>query len=474
MSVETSSGESWQTGRLQHALANKSQRSQSRSNASGSTRRSVIRPPRRRLPAHLCSPKCACCRRADRCGKTSSAPASSRHSLRYVPDITVSLHVLEAGFESKGRPCLLLLMAIGDRIYGWRKLMLPLAAAAFHVLAPDMRGYGRTTAGTTRTTPMYFRFATPIWCGMPSGWSRLGHRTAAVVGRDAGSPVAAYCAVIRPDVFRSVAMMTSPFRRHACTAFNTVEGGADEPNDPTTRKHHHGEWRSCRDAQALPSVLHDREANDNMRKLPAGLHAFLRDYYHYKGADWKREQPFRLAALTAEELAKMPTYYIMDLDKGMPETVAEVMRRRRDRRLQWLSEDELAVYTAEYARTGFQGASTAIGAWRRGSPQTCRHSSGRRTTCLRCSSAARAIGVSSRTPAHSRPCRRPPARRCAALTSSMEPFTAGAGAAGTSEQLLIGFLQDASAATGSFDARMLVRSALPCRSRSTERPTAVK
>jgi non-specific protein-tyrosine kinase len=32
-----------------------------------------------------------------------------------------------------------------------------------------------------------------------------------------------------------------------------------------------------------------------------------------------------LDSLTAEELAKMPTYYIMDLDKGMAETVAAVM-----------------------------------------------------------------------------------------------------------------------------------------------------
>src|SRR5262245_21988505 len=64
----------------------------------------------------------------------------------YVPNINgLTFHVLEAGFESKGRPCLLLLHGYPELAYGWRRVMLPLAAAGFHVIAPDMRGYGRTT-----------------------------------------------------------------------------------------------------------------------------------------------------------------------------------------------------------------------------------------------------------------------------------------------------------------------------------------
>src|SRR5271155_3422104 len=65
---------------------------------------------------------------------------------RYVKDINgLTFHVLEAGFETKGRPCLLLLHGYPELAYGWRKVMLPLASAGFHVIAPDMRGYGRTT-----------------------------------------------------------------------------------------------------------------------------------------------------------------------------------------------------------------------------------------------------------------------------------------------------------------------------------------
>ena len=44
-----------------------------------------------------------------------------------------------------------------------------------------------------------------------------------------------------------------------------------------------------------------------MWRAPQGIHAFLRAYYHFKSADWKQNQPFKLAAFTANELAKMPT-----------------------------------------------------------------------------------------------------------------------------------------------------------------------
>src|SRR3954467_9826151 len=57
----------------------------------------------------------------------------------------LAMHVLEAGFETSGRACVLLLHGFPELAYSWRKIMLPLAAAGFHVIAPDQRGYGRTT-----------------------------------------------------------------------------------------------------------------------------------------------------------------------------------------------------------------------------------------------------------------------------------------------------------------------------------------
>jgi pimeloyl-ACP methyl ester carboxylesterase len=140
-------------------------------------------------------------------------PLSTGIRSRYVGNINgLTFHVLEAGFETKGRPCVLLLHGYPELAYGWRKVMLLLASAGFHVIAPDMRGYGRTTGWDDSYDGDVFLFRHTNLVRDALGLvSAFGYHTAAVVGRDAGSPVAAYCALIRPDVFRSVAMMTSPF-----------------------------------------------------------------------------------------------------------------------------------------------------------------------------------------------------------------------------------------------------------------------
>src|ERR1700682_2604184 len=65
---------------------------------------------------------------------------------RFVAGINgLRMHVLEAGFEARGRPLALLLHGFPELAYSWRKVMPPLAAAGFRVVAPDQRGYGRTT-----------------------------------------------------------------------------------------------------------------------------------------------------------------------------------------------------------------------------------------------------------------------------------------------------------------------------------------
>ena len=38
-------------------------------------------------------------------------------------------------------------------------------------------------------------------------------------------------------------------------------------------------------------------------------------------ADWAQNRPYPLARWEASELAKMPTYYVMDRDETMPQTV---------------------------------------------------------------------------------------------------------------------------------------------------------
>lgn len=72
---------------------------------------------------------------------------------RFVNNINgLRMHVLEAGFEVKDRPCVLLLHGFPELAYSWRKVMLPIASGGFHVIAPDRRATGGLQAGALGTT----------------------------------------------------------------------------------------------------------------------------------------------------------------------------------------------------------------------------------------------------------------------------------------------------------------------------------
>ena len=265
----------------------------------------------------------------------------------------LTMHVLEAG--TPGQAAVLLLHGFPELAYSWRKVMPALAQAGFHVIAPDQRGYGRTTGwdadydGDLRAFSLLNLVRDAL--GLVSAF---GIRSvAAVVGHDFGASVAAWCALVRPDVFRAVSLMSAPFAGPPPLAFDTVgkPAAAKAPDRvhadlaalPRPRKHY--QW-----------FYSTREANADMWKCPQGVHAFLRAYYHHKSADWPDNKPYALAGWTAGELAKMPTYYIMDLDKGMAATVAQHMPTPEQiAACKWLTESELAFYSGEYGRNGFQG-----------------------------------------------------------------------------------------------------------------------
>ena len=124
----------------------------------------------------------------------------------------LTVHFLEAGFEVPGRPAVLLLHGFPELAYSWRKVMLPLAAAGYHVIAPDQRGYGRTTGwdDSYDADPDPFRILNMVRDAVGLVYA-LGYRSVAgIVGHDAGAPVASWSALIRPDIFRTVAIMSSP------------------------------------------------------------------------------------------------------------------------------------------------------------------------------------------------------------------------------------------------------------------------
>src|SRR5689334_24202579 len=116
-------------------------------------------------------------------------PASIRS--RYVEGINgLRMHVLEAGFETKGRPCVLLLHGFPELAFSWRKVMPALGRAGYHVIAPDQRGYGRTTGWD----PAYdgdvasFRMLNIVQDAVALVAAFGYRRVDAVIGHDFGSP----------------------------------------------------------------------------------------------------------------------------------------------------------------------------------------------------------------------------------------------------------------------------------------------
>lgn len=277
---------------------------------------------------------------------------------RFVENVNgIRVHVLEAGYEPANRPAVLLVHGFPELAFSWRRVMPSLASAGFHVIAPDLRGYGRTdgTDVTFDDDLSPFRTLNRV-LDMTALVSAFGYRSlAAIVGHDVGSGVAAWSSVVRPDIFRATVLMSAPFGGTPALPFNT----ADQPRRPAADS---GDDIYEQLAKLTPPRKHyqryysTREANDNMWHARQGLQAFLRAYYHMKSADWKQNKPGPLKARTAEEWAKLPRYYVMDLDKGMAEQVAPEMPSAAEVGAnRWLPDADLRVYAEEYGRTGFQG-----------------------------------------------------------------------------------------------------------------------
>ncbi len=285
----------------------------------------------------------------------------------------LDIHILEAGYETGGRPLVLLLHGFPELAYSWRKVMLPLAGAGYHVIAPDQRGYGRTTGwdDSYDADPDNFRILNMVRDNLALIFA-LGYRSVDLIaGHDAGAPVASWAALIRPDIFRKLVILSSPFEGPPAPAFNTANGAAPPPRAISDDELDAELAKLNPPRKYYQNYQRTREANDDMLHAPQGLHNFFRAYYFYKSADYADNKPHPLKARTAEEMAQIPNYYVMLKDRGMAENVAPVMPPADYiAKCKWLTEPEVDVYAGEYARTGFTGALQGYRVRRGGDPKS--------------------------------------------------------------------------------------------------------
>lgn len=258
------------------------------------------------------------------------------------------MHLLEAGADA-GRPFVLLLHGFPELAYSWRKIMPLLAEAGYHVVAPDQRGYGRTTGwdgrydGDLRSFEV-LRLVRDIVALVEA----LGRtHVDCLVAHDFGAIVAPWCALTRPDLFRALVLMSVPFAGPPAVGASQATGfdmQAELAKLRPARKHY--QWHYS-----------ERGAERDFLEAPHGLHDMLRAYYHMKSADWPGNAPAPLTGWDAREFATLPTYYVMDADADMAASVALHMPSPEQvAACDWLTDDELAVYVREFSRTGFQGS----------------------------------------------------------------------------------------------------------------------
>ena len=144
--------------------------------------------------------------------------AETKH--RIVETNGIRMHIAEQG----AGPAVLLCHGFPECWYSWRHQLRALAAAGFHAVAPDMRGYGQTDA-----PPEIDRYTLLHLLGDMVGLlDVLGIERAVIAGHDWGAPVAWLAAQLRPDRFPAVIALSVPFRARGTVRPTTAMPRTDD------------------------------------------------------------------------------------------------------------------------------------------------------------------------------------------------------------------------------------------------------
>jgi pimeloyl-ACP methyl ester carboxylesterase len=220
---------------------------------------------------------------------------------------TVSANGIEIFLLEQGEgPLVLLCHGWPELSYSWRHQIAALAAAGYRAVAPDMRGFGRTSAPAD--VDAYSIFDTVG--DMVALVGALKHRQAVIVGHDWGAPVAWHAALFRPDIFTAVAGLSvpPPFR------------GRGRPLD-TLRE--------------------------------SGITNFYWQYFQTPGVaerEFERDVGLTMRTLLGRGFSEPAASLFIEDGKGF------LGDHSADRPLpDWLSAADLEYFTAAYAKSGFRG-----------------------------------------------------------------------------------------------------------------------
>jgi pimeloyl-ACP methyl ester carboxylesterase len=134
---------------------------------------------------------------------------------RFIGTNGIRMHIAEQG---EG-PLVVLCHGWPESWYSWRHQLKALAEAGYHVVAPDQRGYGQTDQPEAIEAYHILNLTADI-VGLVHA---LGEEKATVVGHDWGAPVAWHCALLRPDMFHALALLSVPYRQRTWTDIRPTE-----------------------------------------------------------------------------------------------------------------------------------------------------------------------------------------------------------------------------------------------------------
>lgn len=121
------------------------------------------------------------------------------------------LNIAEQTPESANGQLIVLLHGFPESWYSWRHQFAPLAAAGYHVVAPDMRGYG----DSDHPHPIESYNQVEVTNDVIGLISALGYVNAIVIGHDWGAPTAWSSALNHPTIVSAVGALSVPFSPRA-------------------------------------------------------------------------------------------------------------------------------------------------------------------------------------------------------------------------------------------------------------------
>ena len=226
----------------------------------------------------------------------------------------LDMHVAEAGDPSRDRPPVILCHGFPELWYSWRHQLPALAAAGYHVVAPDQRGYGRTT----RPDAIEDYDIVHLTDDLVALLDELGHDQGVFVGHDWGSMVVWNLALLHPERVKGVCGMSVPYVAR-------------------------GEQSLIKVLEAVMGdrffyILHFQEPGKADADLGKDPREAMRRFLCAIGGE--RQDPATATGLVAS-LPNTATFW-----DWMPP--AEQLPA-------WLSEEELDVFATEFERTGYTG-----------------------------------------------------------------------------------------------------------------------